>query len=153
MTEEITDHGMRWEVTDRHTRWISDNFSQDKQDSASPKAQSSCSSWLKTVLLSLRVHSATGSVNENVLPLPSSLVTPISPPWASTSSRVMYNPSPMPSARRSPFRTVEAFEEVGDVVGMDAVTLVNDADAHGSALLLYPDMDGCLRGGVFLRVG
>ena len=37
-----------------------------------------------------------GSVNQNVLPLPSSLSTPISPPWARTTSRAIERPSPAP---------------------------------------------------------
>lgn len=39
----------------------------------------------------------TGSVNENVLPLPGSLFTQMRPPWASTNTLVIYNPNPMPS--------------------------------------------------------
>ena len=39
---------------------------------------------------------ATGSVNQKVLPFPTSLSTPIFPPWARTISRAIVSPSPDP---------------------------------------------------------
>jgi len=49
----------------------------------------------------------TGSVTVKVLPLPTSLSTPISPPHASTTSFTRANPSPAPPYRRCelPFTT------------------------------------------------
>jgi hypothetical protein len=41
---------------------------------------------------------AAGRVKLKVLPLPRSLSTQIRPPWASTSIRAIYSPSPSPSA-------------------------------------------------------
>src|SRR5207249_10072391 len=43
------------------------------------------------------VGSARGSVNQNVLPLPSSLSTPMVPPCSSTSRLESASPSPVPS--------------------------------------------------------
>ncbi len=46
--------------------------------------------------------SAPGNTTRKVLPAPSWLSTSMRPPIPSTSSRVMYSPSPSPSGRRSP---------------------------------------------------
>src|SRR5262249_3856844 len=59
-----------------------------------------------------RSSSARGRTILNVLPLPSSLSSSISPPCTSTAQRAMQSPSPAPPASRA--RRVEAVERLED---------------------------------------
>ena len=72
----------------------------------------------------------TGSVKENVLPLPGSLSTQMRPPWYSTISLQMGRPRPVPFGLvgEGVAHLLELLEDLGLIGGRNADAGVSDAD-------------------------
>ena len=75
------------------------------------------------------VRPAMGTVNQNVLPAPTSLSTQISPPKSSTIRLDRVRPRPVPSLRRTAAALLEGLEDAVAVVRGDPDAGVGDA--HG----------------------
>ena len=112
---------------------VSTSSPSSARPSASSTASSASSSITSTCarLSAALARQALGSSNQNVLPAPSSLSNPISPPCAATISWQSARPSPVPpiarvseeSARKNRLKTCFCW------FGRDAETGIRDADA------------------------
>ena len=78
------------------------------------------------------VPAAAASVNQKVLPWPSSLSAPISPPISSTSRLEIASPRPVPPYRRvvEPSAWVNGSNSRGELLGGDPDAGVGDVEAH-----------------------
>ena len=99
----------------------------------SPRRARRCGGQLRG--LPREVAVAVASSSRNVAPrFRPSLVPRNVPPWASTIERLMVNPNPNPARMRGhrPVAPLEGIEQVKDVVGLDADTIVGDLDGPGA---------------------
>ena len=92
-----------------------------------------------------------GSLNENVVPLPTVLCTSIWPPWVVTISRAIARPSPAPleAGRRGP---EEPVKNAGQAVLGDSLTCVLNREPDGPVFALDAQGDPSTAGGVPKRV-